>query len=189
MDHKIVSFLNLWQHPVNGKLIVILAQGSRDIVFMVAGSVLLSKHCNMVIRAIHCRAHQIDCTRVYSDIIFVRVLFMNCFCHKASVRSHHVTSKLCVNLYITHSCRDKHFLVYLSNPLTNRIDIIRLLIRSVWDTDSSGKVDKFDVYSCFFGQSHRLLKKYFCQHRIVVIGNCIACKKRMKAELFRPLAF
>ena len=51
----------------------------------------------MMVRAVHGRAHQINCTGIYSNILFVRVLFVNRFCHQTSIGTHHKTSQLCIN--------------------------------------------------------------------------------------------
>ena len=66
-------------------------------------------------------------------------------CHESAVRSQHEAAKLCEDRHVTHSCRNKNFLVNLSYALTDDLDIIRLLIRSVRDTDSTGEVNELDI--------------------------------------------
>ena len=66
-------------------------------------------------------------------------------CHESAVRGQHEAAKLCEDRHIAHSCRNENFLVNLSYALTDDFDIIRLLIRSVRDTDSAGEVDELDI--------------------------------------------
>ena len=117
---------------------------------MVAGSVFFSKHCDVMISAVHGRAHQVHRTRVHSDVFLISMLLMDRFCDKASVRSHHKTAKLRINCHISHTCRYKHFLIDFAHSFADGADVVRLLIRSVRNTDSAGKVDEFNVHARLF---------------------------------------
>ena len=65
------------QHPVDGKLVVVLAQAADHIVLVVAGSVLLAQHGDVVVGAVHGRAHQVGGTGVHTDILLINVLFVD----------------------------------------------------------------------------------------------------------------
>ena len=75
---------------------------------------------------------------------------MDCFCHKAAIRSHHKTTKLCVNCNISHSCRNKYFFINLADTLSDHTDIIRFLIRCVRNSNTTRQINKLNMYSCFF---------------------------------------
>ena len=77
VDEQEISHLDLWQHPVHRKLIVVLAEGAGHIILMVAGGVLLSHDRNMVVSAVHGRAHQVHRTGVHADIFLIGMLFVD----------------------------------------------------------------------------------------------------------------
>ena len=145
VDEEQVALIDLRKHTVDRKLIVVLAEGTCDIVLMVAGLVLFSHNRDMVISAVHSRAHQVYRAGVDADVLLIGMLLMDRSCHESTVRGQHEASKLCEDRHVTHSCRNKNFLVNLSYALTDDLDIIRLLVRSVRDTDSAGEVDELDI--------------------------------------------
>ena len=145
VDKEQVALIDLRKHAVDCKLIVVLAEGTCHIVLVVAGLVLFSHNRDMVVSAIHSRTHQVYRAGVNTDVLLVSVLLMDRSCHESAVRSQHEAAKLCEDRHVAHSCRNKNFLVNLSYALTDNLDIIRLLIRSVRDTDSAGEVDELDI--------------------------------------------
>ena len=138
----------------------------------------------MMICSIHCRAHQVNSTRIYSDVVLISILLMDCFCHKAAIRSHHKAAKLCVDCNISHSCRNKYFFINLADTLSDHTDIIRFLIRCVRNSNTTRKINKLNMYSCFFLKTYCLFKKNFCKHWIIIICHCIAGKECMNTEFF-----
>ena len=117
---------------------------------MITRLVLLAHHSDVVVSAVHCRTHQVYRAGIHTDILFVSVLLMDRSCDKRTVRSQHETSKLSEERNIAHSCRNENFLVNFSYALTDNLDIVRLLVRSVRDSDSAGEVDELDVSAGLF---------------------------------------
>ena len=97
MDIEIIPHLHLWQHTINGKLVVVLAKRTCHIILVVTWCIFLAQNCDVVICAIHCRTHQIDRTGIHADVLLIGMLLMNCLCYQRSIRSHHETSHLCVD--------------------------------------------------------------------------------------------
>ena len=145
MDEEQVALIDLRKHAVDCKLIVVLAEGACHIVLVVTRLILFSHNRDMVVSAIHSGTHQVYRARIDADVLLIGMLLMDRSCHESTVRSQHETSKLSEDRNIAHSCRNKNFLVSLSYALTDDLDIIRLLIRSVRDTDSAGEVDELDI--------------------------------------------
>ena len=106
MNHQKISHVDLRQHPVNRKLIAVLAKGACHIILVVARRILLAHHRNMVICPVDCRAHQVHGTRVHTDVLLVGMLLMDGRCHQAAVRSQHKTSHLRVDCDIAKSRRN-----------------------------------------------------------------------------------
>ena len=137
MDNQQVPDINLRQHAVNRKFVIILTKGACDIVFVVAHAIVLTHDCDMVVSAVHRRTHQIHGTGIASYILLMGMLFMDGTRNQTSVRSHHEASQFCINCHVAHTCRDKHFLINFAHPLTNRTNIIGLLVRTVGNADSA----------------------------------------------------
>ena len=104
---------------------------------MITRPVLFSHYSNMVISAVHGRAHQIDGTGIYADILFMCMFLMNGSRYKTPVRPQHIAAQLCVKCHLSHSCRYQHFLVDLPYTFAYCKNIIRLLARTVWDSHPS----------------------------------------------------
>ena len=100
MDDQKVSFFDFGKHAVNCEFIVIFAQGTCDIVFVVTGAVLFSHHSDMMVCAVHGRAHEIYCTGVHANILFVGMFLMDRFGDKAAVRSHHIAPHFTIDRHI-----------------------------------------------------------------------------------------
>ena len=150
MDHQQIPFVNPRHHTVNGKLIIIFTQRSYYIIFVITFPILFPHHRNVMICAIHCRAHQVYGTGVHTNIFFISMLLMNRLCHKAAIRSHHKAPHFCINRRIAKARRHKHFFKHLAHAFPNYTDIIWLLPRLIRNTNASGKVDKTDIASgCF----------------------------------------
>ena len=114
---------------------------------------------------------------------------MDCFCNKAAVRSHHKTAQLRINSNISHSCRNKNLFIDFTHTLSDHADIIRLLIRAVWNTDTAGKINKTDVRAGFLLKLHCKLKHNLCKHWVILICYSIAGKKRMNTKILRAFFF
>ena len=104
---------------------------------MVTWLVLFSHNGNVMVSTIHSRTHQVYRTGIYTDVLLMCMFFVDGFCNKTAIRSHHETAKLCVDCNITHSFRNKNFLVNLADTLTDHADVIWLLIRFVRNSDTA----------------------------------------------------
>ena len=87
VDHQNVAHVDLRKIPVNRKFVVIFAQRTCHVIFVVTGFIFLTHDRNMVIGAIHSRTHQVYGTGVHTDVLLVDVFFMDCSSYKAAVGS------------------------------------------------------------------------------------------------------
>ncbi len=108
---------------------------------------------------------------------------MDRLCYKLSVRSHHKTSHFGINRNVSHSGRNQNFFINLTHPLTDHADVIRCLIRLVRDSDTTGKVDEFNICSGLLFEAYGQLKQLTRKLRIVFIRYRIACQKSMHTEI------
>ena len=70
VNEKNIAFVDGRQLAVDGKFIVVLAKGTYDVIGVVAWTALFTEYRNMVIRAIHSRAHKICRTAQASTPIY-----------------------------------------------------------------------------------------------------------------------
>ena len=76
VDDDAVTNVNLWQLAVNGKLIVVLAERTSNVIYMVAESLFLASNGDVVICTIHSWAHEVGHAGIKADVILVGFLFM-----------------------------------------------------------------------------------------------------------------
>ena len=184
MNYQHITHINLRKHTVDCKFIIVFTQRSCYIIFVIARCIFFTHYSNVMISSVHSRTHQVNCTCIYTNIFFVCMLFMNCRCNQAPVRSHHKTSHLCIDCHIAHTGRYQYFFIYAAHTITNRTDIIWLLIWFIRDTYTTGQVNEFDMYTCFFLKLYCNFEQNFRKHRIILIGYCVTCKECMNTEFF-----
>ena len=107
--------------------------------------------------------------------------------HQTAVRCQHKTAKLGIDCHIAHTSWNKNLLIYLADTLTDRHNIVRLLLRAIWDSDSAGQVDKGNVRTGLLFQLDSQLKQNLCQHRIILVSYRIACEECVHTEVLRTL--
>ena len=183
MYGDIIPNLNLRQFPVNGKFIIVFTQRPCHIIGVVTGRILLTQHCDMMVRAVHGRAHQVHCAGIHADVLLMGVLLMNHLRHQMPVRSHHEAPQLCIDSHIPHTCGHKYFFIDLADALANHLDIIGLLIRAVRNPDTAGEVNEGDICPHLLLQLHSRLEQRLRQSRIILIGHGIAGKKRVDTKI------
>ena len=142
MDVEVISHLDFRQFSADCKLVVVLAEGARDIVDMIVRRRLFAEYGNVVVGAVHGRTHQIDRTGIHADVIFVNVFLMNGLGDKRAVGSQHEAAHLRINRDLTESRGNQDFLVnplHLSADLRN---IVGALFRAIGDAHASREVDE-----------------------------------------------
>ena len=150
VDEEIVPLLDPGKLPVHCEFITVLAQRAGYIIQIIAGLVLLAEHRNMMVRAVDCRTHQIRRAGVCSNIFFVNMFLMNCLRHQGAVRSHHIAAEFGTERHISHAGRNQYFLIDPAHAFSDHMNIVRLLIGTVRDSNTAGQVDERNMGSCFF---------------------------------------
>ena len=184
MDKEQIAHFNFREHTINGKFVVVFAQATGYVIFVVAGSIFFAHYGNVMVRTINRRTHQVSCTSVETNVFFVGVFFMNCFSNKSAIGSQHKATQFCEDFYITHTCRNENFFVSLAYAFANSKDIVFRLVRFVRNTDTAGKIDELDVSASFFLQLYCYLEKDTCQFRIIIVGNSVRSKECVHAKMF-----
>ncbi len=187
MKHEIVTDLNSWKLSIYSEFIIILTQAPCDIIGILTRFILLAKHSDMVIRSIHRRAHKIHCTCIQANIFLISVLFVDRLRNQVPIRSKHISSKLCIDRDISHTCWNKDLLKCLPYTLTDRHNIIGLLIQSVWHSHAAGQIDKRYMHPRLFGKLHGSLKQQLCKCWIIIIRHCITRQERMYSHMLHTL--
>ena len=141
MDVKDIPDVDLGQHPVNGKLVVILAQPAHHVVLVVAGLVLLAQHSDVVVSAVHGGAHQVCGASVQTNVLLINVLFVDDGGHQCTVGAGGKAAHLAEDGHIAHTGRHKDLLKLFAHALADGHDVVLGLLRAVRDADAAGQVD------------------------------------------------
>ena len=187
VDKQKISLFDFRKHAVNGKLIVVLAQGTYHIVHAGTGLILPAHDRDVMVSAVHGRPHQVHGAGVHAHILLISVLLMNGLCHQGAVRPHHETSQLRAQSHIIHTGGNQNLFIDPSYAVTDCQDVIGLLVRTVGDSDAAGQIDERDMDACLLFEFNSQLKQNLCQHGIIFIGHRIAGQERMYAEMLCAL--
>lgn len=98
---------------------------------MIIGLVLFPKHCDVMIRAIHRRTHEVHRAGIDAGIFLVNMLEVDDLRHERTVRCQHETAHLGGNAHITKPRRYEDLIERPVHALADRENIIRFLIRLV----------------------------------------------------------
>ena len=86
------EYVDLRKHAVHSKFVIVLTQGTCDIVFVVTGHIFFAHNRNVVICSIHGGTHQVNSTGITADIFFMGVFFVDRGGDQAAVRPQHVAA-------------------------------------------------------------------------------------------------
>ena len=111
VDINVIADVNLRQIAVNGKLVVILAQTAGHVVGMIAQRVFLAEHGDMVICAVHRRAHKVRRAGVQTGILLIGMLLVDALGNQSAVRAKDKAAHLGVDGNIVHAGRNKNLVV------------------------------------------------------------------------------
>ena len=140
MNDKQIADVDARQHPVDGKLVIVLTQAADNVVLVVAGRVLLAHDRDMVIRPVHGRTHQVTCAGICADVLLVDVLCVDRARHEMTVRCEHKAAEFGVQRHITHAGGHKDLLIRPAHAFADDGDVIGRLIWPVRDTNAAGEV-------------------------------------------------
>ena len=140
VDVDQVADVDLGKHPVDGELIVILAQAADHVILVVAGSILLAQHGDVMVGAVHGRAHQVGCTGVQTDVLLIDVLLVDGRCHQCAVGAGGEAAHLGEDGHIAHPGGDEDLLKLLADALADGHDAVFGLLHDAGETAEYGIV-------------------------------------------------
>ena len=189
VDVEQVALVDLRQHPVNGELIVVLAQAAYYVILVVAGGMLLAHDRDMVIRAVHGGAHQVGGAGVHADVFLIGVLLMGGGGHQRAVGRQHKPTHFGKQLHISHASGNQNLLELLPNALADGKNVVFLLIRAIGNANAAGEVDEVNVTAGFLLKIHGQLEQNPRQRRVIVVGDGIGGQKGVNAKVLCAHAF
>ena len=187
VDDDQIANVDMRQGPVNGKLVVVFAQRADDVVDMVVGLVFLAGNGDVMIRAIHRRAHQVGGAGVQPDILLINMLFMDGGGHQTAVRAGHIAAKFAGDVYM-HTGGNNHLLVQSAHIVCNLFNIRRRLLRAVGNAHAAGKVNHKKVCADHFMRLGRQFKEHPGDGGIIGGVSGVARQQRMQAKLLNAFA-
>ena len=182
MDIQQVAHLDVRQTAIDGEFIVVFAQAAHHIVHVVAGRVFLSQHGDVVIRAVHGRAHQVAGACVHADIFLIRVFFVAGGRHQRAVRSEHKAPQLGEDGHVAHARGHEHLFIGLSHPFADGGDVVFGFFRAIRNPHAAGEIDERDFRAGFPVKLRRRGEQNLRQRRIIGVGQRVGGKERMQAK-------
>ena len=168
-----IADVDLRQHAVNSEFIVVFAQTARHIVLVVARCVLLAEHGDVVVGAVHRRAHKVSRARVKTYVFLVYVLFVDSRGDKRTVGREHVSAQLGVDLNVAHTRGHKYLLEFFANALAYYRDIVLAVLGLIVNAYAAREVDELDMHAGLFVQANRKLEKNRRELGIIIVGNSV----------------
>ena len=187
VDGKIIPHVDLGQHPVNGKLVVVLAQTAGYVILVVAGCILLAQHGNVVVCPVDGRPHQICSAGIHADVFLVNVLFVYCLGDQIAVGAKHESAQFGKDGYIPQPCGYHDLLECLADALADGENVVGFLFRPIGDAHAAGQVYKADVCTGLLLEHDSSFKQHPCQLGVVGVGDGVACQEGMQTEVLDPL--
>ena len=187
VDVEHVPDVDLGQHPVDGKLVVVLAQAAHHVVHVVAGGVLLAQHGDVVVSAVHSRAHQVGRAGVQTDVLLVDVLFVDGSCHQCAVGAGGEAAHLGKDGHIAHAGGHEDLLKLLAHALADGQDVVLGLLRAVGDAHAAGQVDVADVGTGGLVHPHRQPEQDGGQLRVIGIRDGVGRQEGVDAKVLGAL--
>ena len=195
VDYKQVAHVDLRQLAVDGELIVVLAQVTRDVVGVrngrcdLVGATRLAHHRNVVVGTIHSGTNEVDGACVHADIVLVNLLLVDGLGDQAAVGAHHKAAHLGADGHIAHAGGDQNLVVGCVYALADGVDVVSLLLGQVGDTHTAGQIDKGDMCAGLALQTHGKLKEDARELGVVVVGDGVAGKECVDAKVLGALGF
>ena len=187
VDHKQIPHVHLGQHPVHGELVVVLAQGAGDIVFVVPGGILLAHNGDVVVGPVESGTHQVRGAGVHPDVLLVDVLLVDGPGHQTAVGPQHEPPQLAAEGDVPHAGGHQDLLKLPPDILADDGDVGGLLLRQIGNAHAAGEVDIPNVAAGLLPQLHRQAEENARQLRIVVVGEGVGGQEGVEAEVLDPL--
>ena len=189
VDEEVVALLELRKRTVDGELVVVLAERAGHVIGVVTWRVLLPEDGDVVVSAVHRRAHEVDRTGIDTGILLIGMLEVNDLRDQCAVWCQHEAAHLGEDADVAEAVRHEHFIKYAMNALADRLDVVRLLVRLVWHADTAGEVDEVerDAGLCLDldGELEELLRK----GRVVIVRYRVRGEEGVHAEVLDATLF
>ncbi len=183
MDDHHVSHLDAGKAALDGKLVVVLAQAPHHVIDMVQNGVLLAQHRDMVVGAVHRRAHQVGGAGVQAHVLPVDVLQVEDRRDQVAVGGQHKPAQLRKDGHVSHAGALENPGVLLADPLADDGDVALGLLGPIVHTDAAGEVDEGNVGPGGIAQAHSQLEELPGKLRVILVGGGVGGQEGVDAEV------
>ena len=187
VDIDIVADVDARQVAVDRKLVVVLTQAAGHIIGAVMQRVLLAENGDMVVSAVHRRAHEVGRAGVQTGILLVGVLVVDALGNECAVGAEDEAAHLGVDGNIAHARRNEDLVERAVNALADCHDVVRLLPRLVGDAYAARQVDERDMHAGLLLNLNGQLEQDAGERRIILVCDRVGREERMNAEVLYTL--
>ena len=178
-----VTNLDGRQAALHGELVVILAQTAGDIIDMIQNGSFLAQNRDVMVSAIHGRAHQVSGAGIQTHILPVDVLLVQYRGDQVAVGSQHKPAQFGEDSNVIHPLGLQDTLIAAADTLAYHPDITTGLLRAVVHADAAGKIDKGDMGTGGIAQPDSQAEHLRGQLRVVFIGAGVGGQECVKAKV------
>ena len=180
MDRENVADLQLGQHAVDRELVVVFAQRTDDVVFVVAGRVLLAEHGDVVVRAVHRRAHEVGGAGVHAGVLLVDVFEVDYRRDQVAVGTQHESAQLRAQRRL-HAAGERALVLSL-DAVGNRVDVGHLVGRQIGDADAARQVDELEVRARLGVKFARGVEQNAGERGVVLVAEVVGREEGVQPE-------
>ena len=147
VDDDEVAHFDFRQFSLDSKFVAVFAKRTGHIIDMVLRCIGFAKDGDVVVRAIHARAHEVSHASVGADVVSVNVLVVQGFGHQEAEGAGHHAAAFEGNTGMVEACH----LFFEKNLRTfaEAFQIHRILLRTVRNADAAAEVDEGDGDTLF----------------------------------------
>ena len=185
VDDEQVAHVDAGQRPVDGELVVVLAQAAGHVIDVVAGRVLLAHDGDVMVRAVHGRAHEVRGAGVHADVFLIDVLVVQAAGDEHAVRGEHEAAQLRIDGHVAHARGDERLLIRAAHALADGRDVGRRLAGPVGDAHAARQIHKRHVRARLIAQAHGRLKQQPRQRGVVRARQRVGRQQRVQPEVLR----
>ena len=144
VDDDAVADVDLGQLAVDGEFVVVLAERAGDVVDMVTEGVFLADDGDVVVSAVDGGAHEVRHAGVESDVVLVRLLFMQRRRDEPAVGTRDIAARFGLDGESRKACRLDDLLVERFDAAGDALYVDGFFFGAVGDAEAAAEVDEFE---------------------------------------------
>ena len=155
VDDEDVTDVDFRQFAVNGKFVVVLAEGAGHIVDVVAEVLFLAEDGDVMVCPVHGGTHEVCHAGIEADVVLVGLLLVEHGSDKPAGGAGHGAATFHGDGHVREAVGAENGIVCLMDAIADELQVHRLLLREVGDAHAAAEVHEFQMDAELFLDFHR----------------------------------